>query len=465
MKFTEWLAVLVLALMVGGIAFVVVFRGGGGPDGSERQTTEALPTLTFPIKVFPQEGEPPLVTEVQQHGHQDFWFVNESGQNLEVGLNSKGCTCSEVEIALAPESWRAYGDCMSSTQALQLPLRRLEGLTMLAALNAREHRFPELAGTNASSLLLTKENAFLVPAGALGRVRLSWQQPQARTLNTFADLWIGQRGGAVNARIDARVLVSDPVVIAVREVTLPSVSIRELEYLEKEKTGQRGWIICGSLTRQHVQAQAELLRDGIKPEADPFEVGAPLPLDKADLSKLAKEFGDKMPTILAGLKFPVTLKAHAKDGTPAQWGHFLRNVKMTSEEGAEPVVVPVTGRVLGDVSIGEAGKVRGTLDLGPFPRKRGTNGTVILQTDEKQLQLELDKTRSADYFKATLSEPEETAAGHRLWKLRVEVPPGAAQGEFPRADPRYRDSAVYIKTKGKPPHSLRVPIMGTANDR
>jgi hypothetical protein len=313
--------------------------------------------------------------------------------------------------------------------------------------------------------MLTKENSFKVPAGAIGRVRLSWHQPNARALNTSADLWIGRQGGPVNAVLDVHVLVVDPVVLASKELALPAITTRELEYLEKQKTGEQCWIICGSMTRRRFRVQAELMREGIKAESDPFEVGDPIPLNSADMGKLAAEYGEKMPTLLSGFKIPVTLKARAKDGTPVQWGHFTRFIRMSAEEGNEPVAVPVTGEVLGDVVVGEVGKVRGALDLGPFPQKRGTHGSIILQTDEKNLDLELDTPRIPNYLKATLSKPEETVGGHRLWKLRVEVPPGKAQGEFPRADnPLYRDSAVYVKTKGKAAHSIRIPVMGTANN-
>lgn len=467
MKLAQWMAVLLLALMVGGITFVSVYLGSGTRDGSDRLPLEEQPTLSFPIKAFPQEGEPALVTEVRQPGHQDFWFDNDSGQDLAVGLNEKGCTCSEVEIAVAPSSWIKHAlDRMAVLQAIRMQLHSLPGLTMLAAVNTRNPLFPELPENEARYAMLTKDNSFTVPAGAIGRVRLSWQQPAPKPLHTFADLWIGQQGGSVNARLDTRVLVVDPVVLAYKELALPAVTTRQLENLEKQKTGERDWIVCGSMTRKRFHVQAELVHEGIKPESDPLEVGEPIPLNDEDLRKLAKEFGDKLPIILSGYKIPVILKAQAKDGTPAEWGHFTRFIRMTTEEGSEPALVQVTGQVLGEVSIGEAGKVRGAVDLGPFSRNRGTNRTVILQTDEKNLELELDTSRMPEYLKASLSKPQVTGRGHRSWILRVEVPPGAASGEFPRGnDPLYRDSSVYVKTKEKQPHSLRIPVIGTANDQ
>jgi hypothetical protein len=385
-------------------------------------------------------------------------------------MSDKGCTCSTVQVAVAPEKWwKEYAERWAGTQALaaaQLPLRGWEGLALMVALNSPDRKSPDLP-EDANNMFLTKENNFPVPAGAVGRVRLGWSQPMAKELNAYAILWMAPsnpRGGITHARLEARVIISEPVVLIAKLLQLPAVTTRELANLEKENTGKQDWIICGSITRRQFQAQAELIREHLKAESDPVELGQPIPLSPDELRKLAKDSGGQMPTILSALKFPVTLKAQAKDGTPVEWGRFRRFVKMTAEDSSDPVTVEVTGEVLGDVIVGEVGKVRGALDLGPFFRKRGTHGSLMLQTDEKNLDLELDSTRLPEYMKATLSKPKETR-GHRSWELRVEIPANAAWGEFPRDDNLvYRDSAVYVKTKEKPPRSIRVPVMGTAND-
>jgi hypothetical protein len=490
MKPAQWTAILALALMVGGITFVAVYLGSS--SGPSDVVPEEPRSLTFPIKAFPikanenekvsanekekPSGPPPLVTEVRQYGHQDYWFLNESEQDLDVGLSAKGCTCSSVEIALVPQSWwRPYADQWAATQVLaavqlsQLPLRWWEGLAMMKVLNAPDRKFPELPEKDLNHIFLNKDNKFTAPAGSIGRVRLGWWRQTSGEFNAHATMWTGPAGGPyggnTHARLDARVVVAEPVVLIGKHVTLPAATTRELAYPEKSKTGIQAWIMCGSVTRYHFQVHAELIHEHIKAESDPVEIGEPIPLDADDIRKLAKDFGEQMPTILSGYKVPVTLKARAKDGTPVEWGHYHRSVRMTAEDSSEPVTVVVKGEVLGDVTVGEVGKVRGSLDLGPFPRKRGKEGRVMLQTDEKNLDLELDTSRLPEYVKATLSKPRESTGGHRSWELRVEIPANAAWGEFPRDNsPVYRDSAVYVKTKEKPPRSIRVPVIGTAND-
>ena len=82
MKPAQWTAIVVFALMVGGISFVTVYLGGSARTPDEVSLDAPLPTLNFPIKAVGQGRAIPLVTEVRQYGHQDFWFINESGQDL-----------------------------------------------------------------------------------------------------------------------------------------------------------------------------------------------------------------------------------------------------------------------------------------------------------------------------------------------------------------------------------------------
>jgi hypothetical protein len=462
MKSAQWLAVLVLALMVGGITFVTVYLGGGSNAGSE-VPTETPPALTFAAKIYPQPGQKPLITEVRQRGQQDYWFLNDSGQKVNVGLNEKGCTCSEVEVTLAPETWhvRIFGDAASN--AFRLPPRGLDSLTTWMAAQQREHLFPELPDYEATTLVLNKDNSIEVPAGVLGRVRLSWRQTEAKPLLTFADLWMGRREGGARARLDAGVKIAEPMEVS-KEITVRSVDIRDLE---KMKDGTEVAILCWSMTRRSFHINVKI-HDRLKAEADPIEVGEPIPLTREEIQQL-EGTDQNMLTVLSGYRIPVRVRAKGKDGTPIDWGFFRRYIELTSpDEGIEPVQVRVTGEVRGDVTL-DGGKEGGAINLGPFPRSRSKRGTIVLRTDEDKLDLRLDAKRLPEYLKAWLDPVEQTPAGSRLWKLHVEVPPRAAQGEFPRADNRiYRDSAIYLtaveEQSGKPPRSIRIPVLGTANE-
>jgi hypothetical protein len=476
-KPAQWIVLTVLTLMVGGLTFVSVFLGDRR-ENSDGTPSATPPSLSFPIKMFPREFAEDFVenvqtTEIGQEGHQDFWFVNDSGQDVQVGLNEKGCTCSQVEITVAPPSWLPYLVRSVVTQALQQPPRGLDNLTILTAANERTHQFPEMPDAEGTILPLYSPVTATVPAGAVGRVRLSWRQEQVKPLRTYAGLWIGQPGGNAYVRLEAGVRISAPLEVN-KEMTVNAVTERELEKMESEKAEKgrrgRGWIICYSLTRPYFRVKAEVLHD--RPEeakSDPVEVGEPVPLEAEVLRRL-EERTEAMHrlTALSGYRIPVTVRPRAKDGTPMEWGRFHRVVQLSSPEpGIEPVQIQVRGEVVGDISVG-SGDEAGAINLGPFYQSRGARRAINLETDQKMIDLELDQTRLPKFLKVALSAPQETG-GHRSWVLRVEVPPGAARGEFPRADnPDYRDSAIYVKTKGGKSgtslRSIRIPVHGVANE-
>jgi hypothetical protein len=401
-----------------------------------------------------------LTTEVNQLGHQDFWFRNDSGENVPIGLNEKGCTCSEVEVSIAPKSWvpslleESAGRFLQ--QASSLSPRLSDSLRDLAAM----HGAAQLPEKEAQTTQLTRDNSAMVPAGAFGWVRLSWRRKRPEPVpNLHADLWMSQKGSAANARLEVGVMVTRPVEVS-SEMTLGSFTLRDLE------KGQKKWLQCWSFTRPSFQLKVEPIHRG-KAESDPIEIGQPIPLSDADLRHIEKS-SEKlhMLRLLSGYRIPVTVRGRAKDGTPIEWGHFRRYVNLSSDDdGIEPMEVKLIGEVHGDVTVGSE-KEGGTINLGPFVRSRGARGEIVLQTDAPNLNLELDKAHVPEFLKAHFPDkPETSPGGHRLWVLEVNVPPNAARGEFPRADdPLYHDSAIYVKTKEQQPRTIRIPVTGTANE-
>jgi hypothetical protein len=415
--------------MVGGITFVMVYLGS-----SSRPTEKSPPrsvSLTFTHKTYPREGDEPLITEVNKEGHHDFWFANDSGQDVPVGLGHKGCTCTTVELSLAPEGWK----------------------TQVAEATA----VPELPESEAKTTTLDQKGSVVVPAGASGRVRLTWQRPNAGMLNTDADLWLSQKDGVAGVHLEVGVRIARPIEVK-EEVSVGSFNIRDLE------TERKTWVSCWSATRPSFTVKVEPVHGRRGAESDPVEVGQPIPLSAADLRRI--EESEKTPgRILSGYSIPVTLRAKAKDDTPIEWGQFHRYINLSSDdEGIEPVQVKVTGVVHGDVMVG-GDKDSGVINLGPFSRSRGAHGEIVLQTDVQGLELKLDLSRVPEYLKARLGEPETSPSGHRVWVLEVEALPDKARGEFPRTDdPAYRDSAIYVTTEEKLPRSIRVPVIGAANE-
>jgi hypothetical protein len=461
MKSAQWLAVMVLALMVGGVTFVMVYLGGTPSETDKKEkSTGPVAELTFAQKKYPGEGEMALATEPQQLGHYDFWFHNESGQAVPVGLLVKSCKCTEVELMIAPDSWKPRLLATAAARVLQRAPQTLMDWTVWAATYQPEQVHPALPEEDATTTsLLKKQDSALVPPGAIGWLRLKWRGDKTGPRPLTAELWMGEKG-SVAASFVLGVAIAEPIMFD-PDVSFGTVNVRELE-TNKKKVG----VYCYSVTRPALRIKAERAAKNLKQESDPFEVGQPEPLSTEQLRKLEEKSKAHVLRFLSGYRIPVFLSARAKDGTPIEMGHFRRLVRLSidDDESIEPVQVEVSGVVEGDVMVGNA-QEPGEIILGPFPSKRGKKGDITLQTDVKNLGLELDKSRVPEYLKARLKGPEETGTGHRTWVLEVEVPPDAAHGDFPRQDdPVYRDSAIYVKTNEKPQRSIRIPVKGAAND-
>ena len=459
MKTAQWTAVLALALMVGGITFVMVYLGGSKSTSADATIEEQPPALTFASKRYPEEAGKVLASEINQEGHQDYWFENDSDKDVRVGLSGKSCTCATVEIAVVNDYWKPRLLAQTGGRLLQRGVRRLEDLPTWAATYEPDKVFVEVPEVRTTPL--NAGEVATVPAGALGWARIRWHRKSPEALMLWAELWMGHPSSGVVARLEAGVRVSEPLE-AQKEISLGSFDVRDLE------KGKKKSIVCWSVTRPSVHLKATLTHPlGGKMESDPVELGKPEPLDSAAIRQLEQSQTLHMVRVRSAYKVPLILKARAKDGTLFDWGHFRRFVTLSSDdESVEPVQVDVTGEVLGDVKVGSS-KESGAINLGPFPSSRGAHGEVVLQTDVRALNLELDQERVPPYLKVTFpGKPEETGSGVRIWVLRVEVPPNAARGEFPRSEEStYRDSAIYVKTtKEKPPRLIRIPVRGVAND-
>jgi hypothetical protein len=137
----------------------------------------------------------------------------------------------------------------------------------------------------------------------------------------------------------------------------------------------------------------------------------------------------------------------------------------TPEVDGEPKSVPISGRVRGLIEIGSDDE-GGDLHFRVFPRRTGKRESVPLYSEVPGIKLEVDRSRLPAFLNATLVTDKGSGDNRQLWTLRVEVLPNKASGPFPRKDPLYEDSAVYLKASipGKPPRYLRVAVHGTASE-
>ncbi|MFQ3652216.1 MAG: hypothetical protein SNJ75_18010 [Gemmataceae bacterium] len=464
MKDLQWfVAVGVLAVVV----FVVVFTGqflgvGNTPSGSrtvepDRKKSRNDQEITFLYRSLPHT-ETPFEIEHHDLGEASFLFVNESGSRVVVGLERSSCKCTEAEIYILADAPR----WISGLMVQQIGLGIQGGFPLAIA-----HRAAELALKKAAEPHELKRDKELVevPPGAGGWVRLAWKGDKLGSMTQYATLFMNNILIGRKVTLDIRSFIHEPIRYR------PSENLGVLRESDLAK-GVTREVIVWSSTRPsfRVTARMDSLRSDAK--ADPIEVGEPVPLTSAERAELERlnnapsEFA-KPGRVLSAYRIPLTLRSMAADGkTPFPIGPFRRKLLITSPDlpTMDTGAISLNGQVRGLVEIGSE-EIQGMVTFGSFPSKRGRSEVVNLSSDVAGIELSVDTSRTAPFLVASLSEPQKAGETRQLWKLRLEIKPGAAVGSFPRRDdPRYEDSAVYLLAKppGQPVRPIRIAIQGTA---
>jgi hypothetical protein len=444
MKQAQWLiAGLLLVVLVFGITFFVTYLGNPGtqpldPLGPGDDGGGSRLEVTFPVRDFPPTEQPPVDQEIRKAGYHDFWFTNGNDKAVKVGLNKKNCTCSSVLLFVA-----------SPEAASQPP---------------NESQIKELEKSIQPTVLSEQDNVAVVPPNGAGWVRLGWsgernQVGQVTTLT--ASLWMDKRGS--ESSLGTRVRFLEPLQVP-PELRGNERAIGELNMSQLPYTFQ---MTCFSPTRPEFKVKTRVISLQADPQAEPIELGAPVPLKKEECEALERLFPDGQTRVKSGYHVPVIVRGRQGDGkTPAIAGPFRRRVEMGIEDDPlEPITVMVSGRIQGDLMVGDQ-EDGGRVDFRVFDRKKGSRQTLILRSNRPGLKVELDREKTPGFLDARIPEPRVTDDGKSVWQVEVEVLPGRASGTFGHGnDPVYRDCAVYLRAVGPTTQSVRIPVVGTANDR
>src|SRR5262249_26772488 len=124
--------------------------------------------LTFPVKVYPPPENAltpprPVEAEYKRPGWHDFWFVNDSGEDVKFGLKGMNCKCSSVQLYLLPADARQPHGPLAANEAARAVLG---GGGALGLLNAYGVAGPAQALAKPTALEPGEETR--VPAGATG---------------------------------------------------------------------------------------------------------------------------------------------------------------------------------------------------------------------------------------------------------------------------------------------------------
>ncbi len=448
MKSSQWIsAVVVLALVVFGITFFRNYTMIDTPAPEKPKTPapveENTKEVVFADTLFPpdtKDGPAPLAYELHRQGIHDFWFENPNKETVTIGLNRKTCKCTTVELFVLNDQWKA---------------RRSE----LEHAAPEDKIWNELQAALPPTHLEKNEEVGKVPPGATGFVRLTWKGERAGAQNLQAELWQGKLDGPTQ-RLELRLYFVNPLNLDTAEQTTYQLTESDLP-----KTVTYN---CFSVTRKDFKIKVVPANSRWTPEEDPFTITTTL-LTQEELDKLSERVIKDAPLKAQyGYRIDVTLQPQGKDAkTPIEMGVFGRRFEVHSDDpGMEPTRFLIVGQLTGPVMVGLADD-RGMVTFNGFASDRGSQKVLPLQSDVKNLKLEIDPEHTAKFLEVKLDDHRTFPNGRQTWKLNVRVPPGKVHGSFPRQDdPIYRDSAVYVKMiDGNQIRSLRIPVQGEATDR
>lgn len=464
MKQTQWtVAVLLLAAMVFIVTFAMNYLGGNSAPKADPGEKQPAKELIFDYKLFPPDGISAIEREDKERGHQDYWFHNPNDRMVKLGLNRKTCKCTAVEGYVLP------------LEANQTMLRSASALCGVAGSGAIPTlAFQSLAMAElqkeATKRELLRESEFLeVPPGGTGWVRLIYTGEKAGKTSLGSEMWMDSLDSGKVARLELRLLFYEPLRA---KAALSFGSIREEELVK----GVTRYIYYYSFTRPSLKVNIKYSPLKGNRSSDPFQIGDPEPVEgvalrqfDTDVNTPGHELQDPVGgRTLCAYRIPVTLRAQSADGkTPFDLGPFRRVISLSLPDSSEdPRLVTVTGYIRGGIEVGSDDEGGSDVHLRVFSKRFGRKVPITLQTDLQDVNLEFDRSRTPEFLNATIEPDPTPAAGRRFWKVVVEALPNKASGPFPRNDPAYQDSAIYLKMlrPGKPPRSVRIGVSGTASE-
>jgi hypothetical protein len=385
-------------------------------------------------------------------GHQDLLFENVSGEDLELGLDSTNCRrCTSVDLTLISEQelekLRTWLPAASATQVGMGPngpltgaapaLLCLDGTRSIVDEGSRWQRM--LEGEVASSAL------FKISAKGQGLLRLVWEGRKTGPERIKAGVWT-QPVGKENLRVYTGVEL--PLVFVTPLMVSPSLATVDLGSGDRKEVSF--W--CWSATRAGFRLKAR------EESAHPCFSCACLPLvgEEYQLAMQAVKVGGNPPSVLCGYQIVVNVAERLDSGAQLDLGHFTRRIILTSPdiefgEGMPEHAVTVRGQVHGEVTVGLITD-RDQVNLGIYPKTRGTTKEVPVETLKPGLKLKL-LDRNPPFLDVHLKETRSSLEGTH-YKMTVTVPKN--QSYLPE------DSAIILETVDNPPRKVRIPVAGIA---
>jgi hypothetical protein len=464
---SKWIgALVVMVLVIFSLTFVRNYLGvdSSNDDSSSTSDSADLAELSVPIKKYPYMARSGMVVgkvelEHRKPGYQDYWFENDKDEKIRLGAISKSCKCQGVEVFVLPDGYAMRMPYSPPQPDIALPLGLLGRRAFEAFIEERESSV-DLEAMKESLVVLNPDDPNAeaeIPPHRVGWIRMKWTGEKAGKMNLTAKLWLHHPGSGLEIELERMADFVEPVRVVAGDLKFATTRLQDLPL-------NSSFFVWSATRKSFNITKVESGRPaGLPASADPFVIGEPVWMTTDQCARLALALNQGR--VFSGYKVPLTLQKVAPDGkTPFDLGNFRRRVEILTDASDKPLFSTFTGVIQGDVHVSGVDE-SGGISFESFRRDSRPKRFVLIRTDDPAIKLELDKSRVPEYLLAALSQEANPAGPSGTWKLEITVLP-TAFGPFPRDDdPVYRDSAVYIRTAGPSPRTVRVAVKGDASDR
>lgn len=442
MKFRPVTTVVVLALIIGAIAFAIQFINRTPPPGPTDvivdQVKENLKQLTFYYQSATDPEGRPLheaqltdEVEVNKPGRCDFPFENKNDVPLEFGLELKGCTCSTVEaIVLDP------------AQVKKIPSWPPDVKNRPGA--------DAILGTQVAWKHLEDKNTLVAPPGSRGFIRLGWSTKQLHPVRLKAAIWTQTPGSTTHDLVILQVAVN---IVSGIQVYPEYLRLKPVDL--GEKASATCW--CWSATRDSftLLPHLEQPNPGVHFTVKPLNAQEREELKEKDKDERSLE---SRTHVRCGYQVTVEL-SNDPSGPPLEIGPLETTIHFDSEEPEVGAIAKLNSVIRGVVRV-VSGKdeERDLFFLGRFDVGQGVAKEFAIEADDPKIELKLE-SYSPGYLRVTDLKKDPTPRGPDdpgHWTIELAVPPNVVSGRFPRG------SHVVLVTTEKTPRRIRIPVLGNA---
>ncbi len=461
MRGSNWLgwlgAVSVLMLSVFLITYFTNFSPVKAPAVGEnlpKTGASSVADLSFVERQFPNDPAlPATIHEISVPGSHDFWFTNENPVEVVFGLEFKNCTCASVEVFVVPPAWLLKPDALALGKGNSPTARDLAAALESPALKALEATLTPTSLENKDGVTLK------IPAGALGWIRLRYNNEKIGPITLSSKFWLGSPDTGVSTRLEVRNDVV-PVFLA----NPGEVRLGLLSPLRPVVTGE---LIALSATRKKLNLHTESKMKF--PKGDILETLAPVLLNEKETSELSKKLNLKV-----SVAYRIGVRGHLpkedKNEAQSEFGPYARAFRIVcldlpESDSHRAANFTINGSVESDVRVLGADP-EGSVPMNNFPWTVGKKFQVRVESLIPDAKLEIDQVRTSSFLKIRqMGEPEKLRRG-TAYDYEVQISGGKVRGAFPReeGDPGLRDSAFYIRSVGPKTRLIRVPVSGRGDD-